>query len=230
MLFRRRVCVFFVLVLLNCFKTTPRLLTTFLLLLLSSLSLSLSLFIAYMPLRSFVKPPPIHSDSSSFVREKEKEEDNTNTNNKDRSNSKRSKTLSRKGGESGGGGFLFVQSLFENTPSVSHVTLASAAVVAVLFSATTTASVVHARNRKHKLERDLPAKVHAKAAIHGLKALAVATGLSGTVAVAACLSTQHIFPSLWEKESVKEKLEAAVRSVPGGEAFNTKETTKRNRK
>ena len=36
MLFRRRVCVFFVLVLLNCFKTTPRLLTTFLLLLLSS--------------------------------------------------------------------------------------------------------------------------------------------------------------------------------------------------
>ena len=226
MLFRHRVCVFFVLVLLNCFKTTPRLLTTFLLLLLSSLSLSL--FIAYMPLRSFVKPPPIHSDSSSFVREKEKEEDNRE---KDRSNSKRSKTLSRKGGESGGGGFLFVQSLFENTPSVSHVTLASAAVVAVLFSATTTASIVHARNRKHKLERDLPAKVHAKAAIHGLKALAVATGLSGTVAVAACLSTQHIFPSLWEKESVKEKLEAAVRSVPGGEAFNTKETkTKRNRK
>ena len=225
MLFRRRVCVFFVLVLLNCFKTTPRLLTTFLLLLLSSLSLSLSLFIAYMPLRSFVKPPPIHSDSSSFVREKEKEDNNTNnTNNKDRSNSKRS-TLEGKGG-----GFLFVQSLFENTPSVSHVTLASAAVVAVLFSATTTASVVHARNRKHKLERDLPAKVHAKAAIHGLKALAVATGLSGTVAVAACLSTQHIFPSLWEKESVKEKLEAAVRSVPGGEAFNTKETTKRNRK
>ena len=98
------------------------------------------------------------------------------------------------------------------------------------FSATTTASIVHARNRKHKLERDLPAKVHAKAAIQGLKALAVATGLSGTVAVAACLSTQHIFPSLWEKESVKEKLEAAVRSVPGGEAFNTKETTKRNRK
>ena len=223
MLFRRRVCVFFVLVLLNCFKTTPRLLTTFLLLLLSSLSLSL--FIAYMPLRSFVKPPPIHSDSSSFVREKEKEDNNTNnTNNKDRSNSKRS-TLEGKGG-----GFLFVQSLFENTPSVSHVTLASAAVVAVLFSATTTASIVHARNRKHKLERDLPAKVHAKAAIHGLKALAVATGLSGTVAVAACLSTQHIFPSLWEKESVKEKLEAAVRSVPGGEAFNTKETTKRNRK
>jgi|TARA_B100000073_G_scaffold347866_3_gene363707 hypothetical protein len=176
-----------------------------------------------MPLRSFVKPPPIHSDSSSFVREKEKE-DNTNTNNKDRSNSKRS-TLEGKGG-----GFLFVQSLFENTPSVSHVTLASAAVVAVLFSATTTASIVHARNRKHKLERDLPAKVHAKAAIQGLKALAVATGLSGTVAVAACLSTQHIFPSLWEKESVKEKLEAAVRSVPGGEAFNTKETTKRNRK
>ena len=219
MLFRRRVCVFFVLVLLNCFKTTPRLLTTFLLLLL------LSLFIAYMPLRSFVKPPPIHSDSSSFVREKEKEDNNTNnTNNKDRSNSKRS-TLEGKGG-----GFLFVQSLFENTPSVSHVTLASAAVVAVLFSATTTASVVHARNRKHKLERDLPAKVHAKAAIHGLKALAVATGLSGTVAVAACLSTQHIFPSLWEKESVKEKLEAAVRSVPGAEAFNTKETTKRNRK
>ena len=224
MLFRHRVCVFFVLVLLNCFKTTPRLLTTFLLLLLSSLSLSL--FIAYMPLRSFVKPPPIHSDSSSFVREKEKEDNNTNnTNNKDRSNSKRS-TLEGKGG-----GFLFVQSLFENTPSVSHVTLASAAVVAVLFSATTTASIVHARNRKHKLERDLPAKVHAKAAIHGLKALAVATGLSGTVAVAACLSTQHIFPSLWEKESVKEKLEAAVRSVPGGEAFNTKETkTKRNRK
>ena len=73
-----------------------------------------------MPLRSFVKPPPIHSDSSSFVREKEKE-DNTNTNNKDRSNSKRS-TLEGKGG-----GFLFVQSLFENTPSVSHVTLASAA-------------------------------------------------------------------------------------------------------
>ena len=227
MLFRRRVCVFFVLVLLNCFKTTPRLLTTFLLLLLSSLSLSL--FIAYMPLRSFVKPPPIHSDSSSsFVREKEKEDDNnTNTNTKDQSsNSKRSDTL--EGGT--GGGFLFVQSLFENTPSVSHVTLASTAVVAVLFSATTTASIVHARNRKHKLERDLPAKVHAKAAIHGLKALAVATGLSGTVAVAACLSTQHIFPSLWEKESVKEKLEAAVRSVPGGEAFNTKETTKRNRK
>jgi hypothetical protein len=183
-----------------------------------------------MPLRSFVKPPPIHSDSSSsFVREKEKEDDdNTNTNTKDQSsNSKRSKTLE----EGKGGGFLFVQSLFENTPSVSHVTLASAAVVAVLFSATTTASVVHARNRKHKLERDLPAKVHAKAAIHGLKALAVATGLSGTVAVAACLSTRHIFPSLWEKESVKETLEAAVRSVPGGEAFNTKETkTKRNRK
>ena len=183
-----------------------------------------------MPLRSFVKPPPIHSDSSSFVREKEKEDNTTNTTTtKDQSsNSKRSDTL--EGGT--GGGFLFVQSLFENTPSVSHVTLASTAVVAVLFSATTTASIVHARNRKHKLERDLPAKVHAKAAIHGLKALAVATGLSGTVAVAACLSTRHIFPSLfWEKESVKETLEAAVRSVPGGEAFNTKETkTKRNRK
>ena len=118
----------------------------------------------------------------------------------------------------------------------------SAAGVAVVFSATTTASVLHARNRKHKLERDLPAKVHAKAAIHGLKALAVATGLSGTLAVAAYgLSTQHIFPNkslFWEKESVKEKLEAAVRSVvPGGEAFKTtgakrpiKETTKRNRK
>ena len=184
-----------------------------------------------MPLRSFVKPPPIHSDS--FVRrEKEEEEDTTTTtttnNNqnrekKDRSNSKHSHTP-RKGG---GGGFLFVQSLFENTPSVSHVTLASAAVVAVVFSATTTASVLHARNRKHKLERDLPAKVHVKAAIQGLKALAVATGLSGTIAIVACLSTKHIFPSLWEKEIVKERLEAAVRSVPGGEAFNTAGPKKR---
>ena len=184
-----------------------------------------------MPLRSFVKPPPpIHSDS--FVREKEEEEEdttttNTTTNNqnrekKDRSNSKHSHTPRK-----GGGGFLFVQSLFENTPSVSHVTLASAAVVAVVFSATTTASVLHARNRKHKLERDLPAKVHVKAAIQGLKALAVATGLSGTIAIVACLSTKHIFPSLWEKEIVKERLEAAVRSVPGGEAFNTAGPKKR---
>ena len=114
---------------------------------------------------------------------------------------------------------------------MSHFTLASAAVVAVVFSATTTASVLHIRNRKHKLERDLPAKVHVNAAIQGIRALAIATGLSGGIAIVACLSTKHIFPSLWEKETVKERIEAAVRSVPGGEAFNKAgpKTTKQNR-
>jgi hypothetical protein len=122
-------------------------------------------------------------------------------------------------------GFRFIQSFIEADKDddkkkyyqVSYPNLAISAALVTVFSSVFTASVVHWKNRKHKLERDLPIGVHAKASIQGLKALAVATGFSLTVVSAVFASTNYI--GLWEKEHVGRRIESALRSVPGGEVF-----------
>jgi hypothetical protein len=122
-------------------------------------------------------------------------------------------------------GFRFIQSFIEAGKDddkkkyyqVSYPNLAISAALVTVFSSVFTASVVHWKNRKHKLERDLPIGVHAKASIQGLKALAVATGFSLTVVSVVFASTNYI--GLWEKEHVGRRIESALRSVPGGEVF-----------
>jgi len=124
-------------------------------------------------------------------------------------------------------GFRFLQSLAETSEhnddkgfastKISHGTLALSAFVATAFSSFLTASLLHAKNRKHKLERDLPARVHLNASIKGAQALAVATGLSLSLVSAVFASTHYA--GLWEKEEVGKRIERALRSVPGGEAF-----------
>ena len=122
-------------------------------------------------------------------------------------------------------GFRFIQSFVEADKDddkkkhyqVSYPNLAISAALVTVFSSVFTASVVHWKNRKHKLERDLPIGVHAKASIQGLKALAVATGFSLTVVSVVFASTNYI--GLWEKEHVGRRIESALRSVPGGEVF-----------
>ena len=122
-------------------------------------------------------------------------------------------------------GFRFIQSFIEADKDddkkkyyqVSYPNLAISAALVTVFSSVCTASVVHWKNRKHKLERDLPIGVHAKASIKGLKALAVATGFSLTVVSVVFASTNYI--GLWEKEHVGRRIESALRSVPGGEVF-----------
>jgi len=130
-------------------------------------------------------------------------------------------------------GFRFLQSLAETSENnnnnnnnddkgasstkVSHGTLALTAFVATAFSSFLTASLLHAKNRKHKLERDLPARVHLNASIKGAQALGVATGLSLSLVSVVFASTHYA--GLWEKEEVGKRIERALRSVPGGEAF-----------
>ena len=129
-------------------------------------------------------------------------------------------------------GFRFLQSLAEtseknnnsnnddkgaSSTKVSHGTLALTAFVATTFSSFLTASLLHAKNRKHKLERDLPARVHLNASIKGAQALGVATGLSLSLVSVVFASTHYA--GLWEKEEVGKRIERALRSVPGGEAF-----------
>ena len=122
-------------------------------------------------------------------------------------------------------GFRFIQSFIEADKDddkkkyyqVSYPNLAISAALVTVFSSVFTASVVHWKNRKHKLERDLPIGVHAKASIQGLKALAVATGFSLSLVSVLFASTNYI--GLWEKEHVGRRIESAVRSVPGGEVF-----------
>ena len=97
-------------------------------------------------------------------------------------------------------GFRFIQSFVEADKDddkkkyyqVSYPNLAISAALVTVFSSVFTASVVHWKNRKHKLERDLPIGVHAKASIQGLKALAVATGFSLTVVSVVFASTNYI--------------------------------------
>ena len=122
-------------------------------------------------------------------------------------------------------GFRFIQSFIEADKDddkkkyyqVSYPNLAISAALVTVFSSVFTASVVHWKNRKHKLERDLPIGVHAKASIQGLKALAVATGFSLSLVSVLFASTNYI--GLWEKEHVGRRIESALRSVPGGEVF-----------
>ena len=122
-------------------------------------------------------------------------------------------------------GFRFIQSFVEADKDddkkkyyqVSYPNLAISAALVTVFSSVFTASVVHWKNRKHKLERDLPIGVHAKASIQGLKALAVATGFSLSLVSVLFASTNYI--GLWEKEHVGRRIESALRSVPGGEVF-----------
>ena len=122
-------------------------------------------------------------------------------------------------------GFRFIQSFIEADKDddkkkyyqVSYPNLAISAALVTVFSSLFTASVVHWKNRKHKLERDLPIGVHAKASIQGLKALAVATGFSLSLVSVLFASTNYI--GLWEKEQVGRRIESALRSVPGGEVF-----------
>ena len=122
-------------------------------------------------------------------------------------------------------GFRFIQSFIEADKDddkkkyyqVSYPNLAISAALVTVFSSVFTASVVHWKNRKHKLERDLPRAVHAKASIQGLKALAVATGFSLSLVSVLFASTNYI--GLWEKEQVGRRIERALRSVPGGEVF-----------
>jgi hypothetical protein len=122
-------------------------------------------------------------------------------------------------------GFRFIQSFIEADKDddkkkyyqVSYPNLAISAALVTVFSSVFTASVVHWKNRKHKLERDLPIGVHAKASIQGLKALAVATGFSLSLVSVVFASTNYI--GLWEKEHVGRRIESALRSVPGGEVF-----------
>lgn len=128
-------------------------------------------------------------------------------------------------------GFRFLQSLAETSENnnnnnngkgasstkISYGTLALTACVATAFSSFLTASLLHAKNRKHKLERDLPARVHLNASIKGAQALGVATGLSLSLVSVVFASTHYA--GLWEKEEVGKRIERALRSVPGGEAF-----------
>ena len=128
-------------------------------------------------------------------------------------------------------GFRFLQSLAETSENnnninngkgasstkISYGTLALTAFVATAFSSFLTASLLHAKNRKHKLERDLPARVHLNASIKGAQALGVATGLSLSLVSVVVASTHYA--GLWEKEEVGKRIERALRSVPGGEAF-----------
>ena len=122
-------------------------------------------------------------------------------------------------------GFRFIQSFIEADKDddkkkyyqVSYPNLAISAALVTVFSSVFTASVVHWKNRKHKLERDLSIGVHAKASIQGLKALAVATGFSLSLVSVLFASTNYI--GLWEKEHVGRRIESALRSVPGGEVF-----------
>ena len=126
-------------------------------------------------------------------------------------------------------GFRFLRSLAEtseriddkegasSSTKISHGTLALSAFVATAFSSFLTASLSHAKNRKHKLERDLPVRVHLNASIKGAQALAVATGLSLSLVSVVFASTHYA--GLWEKEEVGKRIERALRSVPGGEAF-----------
>jgi hypothetical protein len=125
-------------------------------------------------------------------------------------------------------GFRFLQSLAETSDNnnsndkgastkISYGTLALSAFVATAFSSILTASLLHAKNRKHKLERDLPARVHLNASIKGAQALGVATGLSLSLVSVVFASTHYA--GLWEKEEVGKRIERALRSVPGGEAF-----------
>jgi len=125
-------------------------------------------------------------------------------------------------------GFRFLQSLAETSDNnnsndkgastkISYGTLALTAFVATAFSSFLTASLLHAKNRKHKLERDLPARVHLNASIKGAQALGVATGLSLSLVSVVFASTHYA--GLWEKEEVGKRIERALRSVPGGEAF-----------
>tara|TARA_B100001758_G_scaffold240479_1_gene246054 strand:+ start:216 stop:980 length:765 start_codon:yes stop_codon:yes gene_type:complete len=122
-------------------------------------------------------------------------------------------------------GFRFIQSFIEADKNddkkkyyqVSYPNLAISAALVTVFSSVFTASVVHWKNRKHKLERDLSIGVHAKASIQGLKALAVATGFSLSLVSVLFASTNYI--GLWEKEHVGRRIESALRSVPGGEVF-----------
>jgi len=122
-------------------------------------------------------------------------------------------------------GFRFIQSFIEADKDddkkkyyqVSYPNLAISAALVTVFSSLFTASVVHWKNRKHKLERDLPRAVHVKASIKGLKALAVATGFSLSLVSVLFASTNYI--GLWEKEQVGRRIERALRSVPGGEVF-----------
>ena len=122
-------------------------------------------------------------------------------------------------------GFRFIQSFIEADKDddkkkyyqVSYPNLAISAALVTVFSSVFTASVVHWKNRKHKLERDLPIGVHAKASIQGLKALAVATGFSLSLVSVLFASTNYI--GLWEKEQVGRRIESALRSVPGGEVY-----------
>ena len=131
-------------------------------------------------------------------------------------------------------GFRFIQSFIEADKNddkikyyqVSYPNLAISAALVTVFSSVFTASVVHWKNRKHKLERDLPIGVHAKASIQGLKALAVATGFSLTVVSVVFASTNYI--GLWEKEHVGRRIESALRSVPGGEVFKGPSGTKKS--
>lgn len=122
-------------------------------------------------------------------------------------------------------GFRFIQSFLTEADKndkkkchqVSYPNLAISAALVTVFSSVSTAFVVHLKNRKHKLERDLPRGVHVKASIKGLKALAVATGFSLSVVSVLLSSTNYI--GLWEKEQVGRRIESALRSVPGGEVF-----------
>ena len=122
-------------------------------------------------------------------------------------------------------GFRFIQSFLAEADKndkkkyyqVSHPNLAISAALVTVFSSVSTAVVVHLKNRKHKLERDLPRGVHVKASIKGLKALAVATGFSLSLVSVLFASTNYI--GLWEKEQVGRRIESALRSVPGGEVF-----------
>ena len=131
-------------------------------------------------------------------------------------------------------GFRFIQSFIEADKNddkkkyyqVSYPNLAISAALVTVFSSVFTASVVHWKNRKHKLERDLPIGVHAKASIQGLKALAVATGFSLSLVSVLFASTNYI--GLWEKEQVGRRIESALRSVPGGEVFKGPSGTKKS--
>jgi hypothetical protein len=131
-------------------------------------------------------------------------------------------------------GFRFIQSFIEADKNddkkkyyqVSYPNLAISAALVTVFSSVCTASVVHWKNRKHKLERDLPIGVHAKASIKGLKALAVATGFSLSLLSVVFASTNYI--GLWEKEQVGRRIESALRSVPGGEVFKGPSGTKKS--
>ena len=118
-------------------------------------------------------------------------------------------------------GFRFIQSFIEADKDddkkkyyqVSYPNLAISAALVTVFSSVFTASVVHWKNRKHKLERDLSIGVHAKASIKGLKALAVATGFSLSLVSVLFASTNYI--GLWEKEQVGRRI-AAPGGAPGG--------------